>query len=476
MQKRSTILRLGGILMRGPAWLAGVFLLPLVLGFWYRKLYRSSQQQSTRRIELYRTWVTDEVAQLQPYQSIGYTTAQDTVTRLKTIRKRTTVQEYTYTEIQYNENQTIISFDQIPEAITHLDLTNASPPPLSLVKAWTNAPQNALEDENTDAEDENPWLPVVNDFEDENAEAEDEGPRLPGTAWDNATQNALKDDNSEAANESPWFPIVNDSGDYEGCAIKRSYIHTVELILDKLKAVGYENFAFDRIEEPADLGGYLRAAHRPKFPCDYSGYASSPSWQENMGALCSIFPDRFLGYLKDNGGHWLMKIPELSLDTATVCLACPPRVWTGIWRYWKADGLKRGLTNSQNVPCLYVMSVGQRHVRLLFEKIGSEHYTAITNGLRNDEEGHRLDCCHLLNSARDVEMHLDLIQRALYAVNRGWLDLYSQNFMKCNSGPMYEGCYNMYNLNRDDERGSLIASKKDYSDVLFEYYYREKKP
>jgi hypothetical protein len=438
MRKRSTILRLGGFLVRWPAWFAGIFLLPLVLGFWYRKLYRSSQQQSIRRIELYRTWVTDEVARLQPYKSIGYTTGQDTVTWLKTLRKQITVQEYTYTEIQHNEHQTLTGSDQMPEAITKPDLTDVSAHPLSLVTGWDTANQNTVEDENTEAKNEGPWLPV--------------------TAWDNAIQNALEDVNSEAANEDPWLPVVNESGDYKRRTLAGSDIHTVELILDKLKPVGYQNFAFVYTEVPENLVTYLEEAH--KFPCDYRGYSSSPSWDENMGTFCSIFPAHFLDYLKKYSGHWLIKIPEFSLDTATVCLAYTPGLEvTANWRYWQPDGLTRGLTDSQDAPCLYVMSVGQRHVRLLFENISSQQYITIMNGLRNDEQGHRTDCDHELIPVWDVQKHHGIIQKVLLAASEGSLDTYSRKFKKGSSGPVYEGRYSMYNPN-DSNTGSLIPMEK----------------
>ena len=435
MLKRSTILLLSGSLVGRPAWLAGIFLLAFALAFWYRKLYRPSQLHSIRRVELYRTWVSNEVARLQPYQSVGYTTGQDTVTWLKTSRKRITVQEYTYTEIQHNEIQTTISFDQIPKAITNLDLTETSRPLLSLVNAWDNTTQNALEDENTEAEKEGPWLPVVNNI-----------------------------------------------ADYEGRTIAPKYIHTVELILDRLRELKYKNFAFDCIEGRANLREYLGAAHQRKFPCDYGGYSSSPSWRENMSTFCSIFPAHFLDYLKDNGGHWLIQIPEFSLDTARVCLAYTfpwevADLWSGrrpgagglrqpgTWRHWQPDGLAREHTDSQDAPCLYVMSVGPRHVRLLFENMSRQLYHKIENGLRNNNQGHRLDCCYLHESTWDVELHLGLIQKVLSTASEGALATYYQRVRFCKSGPIYEGSYTMYSLD-DSKIGSLIIIEENSSDWL----------
>ena len=205
------------------------------------------------------------------------------------------------------------------------------------------------------------------------------------SGWEDVSDSVTTDDGGNEC-MGAWLPVATGMEDDSTCQQQDStvlkYRATLELVIDKLYAIGYKRFAFKHLKSGHSPFSHVAAVRQQPHIQDYSICNESTSWLENLSTTCTIFPEALVRHLKNHSreskGAWLTKIPGFATDAACVSLI-HSRMGRCYWQFLKPGDSVDEQSCQSDAPCLWVASITRHRALLLFTNITLSEYYSLTS-------------------------------------------------------------------------------------------------
>jgi hypothetical protein len=192
------------------------------------------------------------------------------------------------------------------------------------------------------------------------------------SGWEDVSDSVTTDDGGDEC-MGAWLPVATGMEDDSTCQQQDltviKYRATLELVIDKLYAIGYRRFAFKHLKSDHSPFSHVAAVRQQPHNQDYSLCYESTSWLENLSTTCTIFPEALVRDLKNHSrksnGAWLTKIPGFATDAAFVSLI-RSRTGRSYWQFLKPGDSVDEKSRQSDAPCLWVASITRHRALLLF--------------------------------------------------------------------------------------------------------------